>query len=68
VLVRKGYKSSAVEEVPVSSSSKLKIRAEILKGTIEIVPTDLKVLCNLAEVYMEMYSYGDAISHYENWL
>jgi hypothetical protein len=42
--VHKGYKSSAAEEVPVSSCSKLKILAAILKGTIERNPTDFKAL------------------------
>ncbi len=51
-LVRKGDRSPAAEEVPVRSPSELKILAEILKGTIEKNPTDLKALYNLGEVYM----------------
>ncbi|MBC8286573.1 MAG: tetratricopeptide repeat protein [Nitrospinae bacterium] len=60
-LVRKGEKSPAAEEVPVRSPSELKILAEILKGTIQKNPKDIKALYNLGEVYMEMHRYGDAI-------
>ena len=61
-LVRKGDKSPAAEEAPLRSPSELKILAEVLKGTIEKNPTDLKALYNLGEVYMKMHRYGDAIS------
>jgi len=60
-LMRKGAKSPAAEEVPVRSPSELKILAEILKGTLQKNPKDLKALYNLGEVYMEMHRYAEAI-------
>ena len=60
-LIKKGEKSSAVEEVPVRSPSDLKILAEVLKGTLKNNPKDIKALYSLGEVYVEMHRYGDAI-------
>lgn len=61
-LIRKGEKSPAAEEAPVRTPSELKILAEVLKGTLQKNPKDLKALYNLGELYMEMHRYGDAIS------
>jgi len=60
-LISKDDKSDTAEEVPVRSPSELKVLAEILKGTIQKNPTDLKALYSLGEVYMEMHRDGDAI-------
>jgi protein O-GlcNAc transferase len=62
-LMQKGEKSPAAEEVPVRSPSDLKILAEVLKGTLQKNPKDIKALYSLGEAYLEMHRYGDAIPH-----
>ena len=53
--IRRGEKSPAPEEAPTRSPSELKVLAEILKGTLQKNPKDLKALYNLGEVYGEMH-------------
>jgi tetratricopeptide (TPR) repeat protein len=61
-LMRQGEKSPAAEEAPVRSPSELKILAEVLKGTLQKNPKDIKALYSLGEVYMELRRYGEAIT------
>ncbi|MBT3415530.1 MAG: tetratricopeptide repeat protein [Nitrospina sp.] len=61
-LIRIGDKSPAPEEAPLRSPSELKILAEVLKGTLQKNPKDIKALYNLGGVYIEMHRYGDAIT------
>jgi len=60
--IRKGEKSPAPEEAPTRSPSELKILAEVLKGTLQKNPKDLKALYSLGEAYIEMHRYGEAIT------
>ena len=52
--IRRGEKSPAPEEAPTRSPSELKVLAEILKGTLQKNPKDLKALYNLGEVYLSL--------------
>ena len=61
-LIAVGDKSPAPEEAPLRSPSELKILAEVLKGTLQKNPKDLKALYNLGEVYVAMHRYGEAIT------
>ena len=60
--IRKGEKSPAPDEPPTRSPSELKILAEVLKGTLQKKPKDLKALYSLGEAYIEMHRYGEAIT------